>query len=124
MTQSPTILQSASGADADDDAARFKLLVDSITDYAIYMLDPDGRVTSWNAGAERIKGYAADEIIGRHFSRFFTAEDQARGLPARALASAAPEGRVETEGWRVRKDGTPLLGQCRRPADPRRRRAS
>jgi PAS domain S-box-containing protein len=87
---------------------RFELLVDAVADYAIYMLDPDGYVTSWNTGAERIKGYRASEIIGQHFSRFFTPEDQGRGLPATILASAATSGRFESEGWRVRKDGTRL----------------
>jgi PAS domain S-box-containing protein len=85
---------------------RFRLLVQSVTDYAIYMLDPDGRVSSWNAGAERFKGYAADEIIGEHFSRFYSEEDRGAGIPATALATAAREGRFEAEGWRVRKDGT------------------
>jgi len=106
MTQSPTILQSASGADADDDAARFKLLVESITGCAIYMLDVDGRVTSWNAGAEKLTGYAAHEIIGRHFSRFFGDDDKARGLPKTALEAALRVGCFEADGWRLRKDGT------------------
>ena len=85
---------------------RFRLLVQGVTDYAIYMLDPEGRVSSWNAGAERFKGYQADEIIGEHFSRFYPPEDQAAGKPQRALATAAEDGRFEAEGWRVRKDGT------------------
>jgi PAS domain S-box-containing protein len=85
---------------------QFRLLVNGVTDYALYMLDPNGIVTSWNAGAERIKGYAASEIIGQHFSRFYTASDRAAGLPARALQTAAAEGRFEAESWRVRKDGT------------------
>ena len=85
---------------------RFRLLVQGVTDYAIYMLDRDGYVTNWNSGAERIKGYAPDEIIGQHFSRFYTEEDRAAGLPAHGLATAAREGRFEREGWRVRKDGT------------------
>lgn len=85
---------------------RYRLLVESITDYAVYMLDPDGIVTSWNAGAQRFKGYKASEIIGQHFSRFYTPEDRAAGLPERALSTAASEGRFESEGWRVRKDGT------------------
>lgn len=85
---------------------RYRLLIESITDYAIYMLDADGRVTSWNPGAERFKGYRAEEIIGEHFSRFYSAEDQAVGLPARALDAARREGRFEAEGWRVRKDGS------------------
>ncbi|QDO96877.1 PAS domain S-box protein [Ferrovibrio terrae] len=85
---------------------QFRRLVLSVTDYAIYMLDPDGRVESWNAGAEKIKGYTADEIIGAHFSRFYTDEDRAQNLPERGLATAALDGRFEKEGWRVRKDGT------------------
>lgn len=88
---------------ADD--SRYRLLIDSIADYAIYMLDPDGRVSSWNPGAQRFKGYVAAEIIGEHFSRFYTEEDKAIDLPRRALATAANEGRFEQEGWRVRKDG-------------------
>ena len=87
------------------DERRYELLVNAITDYAIYMLDPDGTVTSWNAGAQRIKGYAADEIIGEHFSRFYTEEERSARAPARALQAAVSEGRFEAEGWRVRKDG-------------------
>ena len=86
------------------DASRFELLVNAVTDYAIYMLDPEGFVTSWNSGAQKIKGYAEAEIIGRHFSRFYTEADRAAGLPARALATAGREGRYEAEGWRLRKD--------------------
>jgi PAS domain S-box-containing protein len=85
---------------------RFRLLVQGVTDYAIYMLSPQGEVTNWNVGAERIKGYQADEIVGQHFSRFYTEEDRLDGRPARALGTAAREGRYEAEGWRVRKDGT------------------
>jgi PAS domain S-box-containing protein len=85
---------------------RFRLLVHSVTDYAIYMLDLEGRVSSWNAGAERFKGYTADEITGEHFSRFYSEEDQAAGIPTIALQTAEREGRFEAEGWRVRKDGT------------------
>src|SRR5271166_5694754 len=85
---------------------RFRLLVQSVTDYAIFMLDPEGRVINWNAGAERIKGYAASEIIGQHFSRFYTPEDLDAGVPSRALDTARQTGRFETEGWRLRKDGT------------------
>jgi PAS domain S-box-containing protein len=88
------------------EARSYELLVESVTDYAIYMLNPDGRIASWNAGAERFKGYTKDEIIGEHFSRFYTDEDRATGLPVRALDTAAREGRFEGEGWRVRKDGT------------------
>jgi PAS domain S-box-containing protein len=85
---------------------RFRLMVDSVVDYAIYMLDPSGHVTSWNAGAEWIKGYTADEIIGRHFSCFYPPDDIARGVPQRALAVAAETGRFEAEAWRLRKDGS------------------
>jgi PAS domain S-box-containing protein len=85
---------------------QFRLLVQGVTDYAIYLLDPEGYVASWNQGAQRIKGYDPNEIIGQHFSRFYTDEDKAEGLPARALEVAAREGRFEKEGWRVRKDGT------------------
>ena len=85
---------------------QFRLLVEGVTDYAIYMLDTEGRIASWNAGGERIKGYRADEIIGRHFSCFYTDEDRAIGEPARALAAARNEGKYEKEGLRVRKDGT------------------
>src|ERR671916_258412 len=86
--------------------SRGDLLVQSVTDYAIYMLDPSGIVSSWNPGAERLKQYTAAEIIGEHFSRFYTEEDRASGLPARALTTALAEGRFEAEGWRVRKDGS------------------
>ena len=85
-----------------------ELLIGSITDHAIYVLDPGGHVAMWNPGAERIKGYAASEILGRHFSLFYTAEDREAGLPEQELL-AAVDGRYETEGWRVRKDGTRFL---------------
>jgi PAS domain S-box-containing protein len=88
------------------DEGRYRLLIDAITDYAIYLLDPNGIVTSWNPGAERFKGYTAAEIIGEHFSRFYTDEDKESGLPARALETATREGKFENEGWRVRKDGS------------------
>ena len=84
---------------------RYRLLVEGISDYAIYLLSPEGTVTSWNRGAERFKGYTADEIIGRHFSEFYTPEDRKNGNPERALEIAAREGKYESEGWRVRKDG-------------------
>jgi PAS domain S-box-containing protein len=89
-----------------DEGARYRLLVNAISDYAIFMLDAGGHVASWNPGAERFKGYKAEEILGQHFSRFYTPEDLATGLPARALRTAATEGRFENEGWRLRKDGT------------------
>jgi len=85
---------------------RYRLLVEAVTDYAIYMLDADGIVSSWNPGARRFKGYVADEIIGQHFSRFYSEEDRARGLPEKALRTARDEGRFEAEGWRMRKDGS------------------
>jgi PAS domain S-box-containing protein len=84
---------------------RFRLLVEAVQDYAIFMLDPEGRVTSWNTGAERIKGYKAVEIIDQHFSKFYPPEDVASGKPERLLGIAAREGRAEDEGWRVRKNG-------------------
>jgi PAS domain S-box-containing protein len=87
-------------------ARQFRTLIEGVTDYALYMLDPNGLVINWNTGAERIKGYTADEIIGQHFSRFYTDRDRAAGLPARALQIAAQDGRFEVEGWRVRKDGS------------------
>ena len=85
---------------------RFRLLVEGVVDYAIYMLDVNGAVTNWNAGAERIKGYQSDEIVGSHFSRFYTPEDRQDGVPARALELARRHGRFDAEGWRVRKDGS------------------
>jgi len=84
----------------------FRLLVEGVADYALYMLDPTGIITSWNAGGQRIKGYATDEIVGEHFSRFYTETDRANGKPWRALRIAREQGRYEEEGWRVRKDGT------------------
>jgi PAS domain S-box-containing protein len=89
-----------------DDARRLQLLVEAVTDYALYLLDLDGYIVSWNSGARRIKGYTPDEIIGKNFSRFFTDEDRAIGKPARALQIAKTVGRFEDEAWRVRKDGT------------------
>src|SRR5689334_11081437 len=83
-----------------------ELLIRSMVDYAIYMLSPDGYVASWNPGAERIKGYSAEEIIGEHFSRFYTKEDRVAGVPMQALKTAAETGRFTTEAWRVRKDGS------------------
>jgi PAS domain S-box-containing protein len=85
---------------------RFRLLVQGVADYAIFMLDPNGFVTNWNAGAARIKGYAAEEIVGRHFSQFYPEEDRRQGVPGKALETARRTGKYEAEGWRVRKDGT------------------
>ncbi|MGO6705622.1 hybrid sensor histidine kinase/response regulator [Rhizobium leguminosarum] len=104
-----------------DEEGRFRLLVDAITDYAIYMLSPEGIVTSWNTGAQRFKGYKPPEILGEHFSRFYLEEDRAAGLPARALATAAEHGRFEGEGWRQRKDGSRfwahvIIDPIRRPS--------
>ena len=84
----------------------FSLLVESVTDYAIYMLDPTGHIVSWNSGAKRIKGYEAQEVVGQHFQRFYTEEDRLLDKPMSGLKIAATEGRLETEGWRLRKDGT------------------
>jgi PAS domain S-box-containing protein len=84
----------------------FRLFINGVTDYALFRLDPDGIISSWNAGAERIKGYKANEIIGRHYSQFYTEEERDAGVPQRALRAARYEGRYEAEGWRVRKDGT------------------
>ncbi len=89
-----------------DAERRFRILVQGVIDYAIFMLDPEGRVANWNAGAQRIKGYAPDEIVGEHFSRFYTREDFDAGVPKRALETAREVGRYESEGWRVRKDGS------------------
>jgi PAS domain S-box-containing protein len=100
--------ESSSGTSSQglDSEARFRLFVDAVVDYAICMLDRDGYVTSWNRGAERIKGYSANEIIGQHFSKFYSPEDVESGLPARGLTTAAQEGRFESEGWRVRRNGS------------------
>ena len=85
---------------------RFRLLVEGVIDYAIFMLDPQGYIVSWNRGAERIKGYRAEEIVGQHFSRFYLEEDVERGVPATMLERARSRGRYEAEGWRLRKDGS------------------
>ncbi len=88
------------------DSERYRILVEAITDYAVYLLEPNGNIASWNPGAQRFKGYQASEIIGKNFAVFYTPEERAVGLPQKALATAAKEGKFETEGWRVRKDGT------------------
>jgi PAS domain S-box-containing protein len=87
-------------------ADRYRLLIDAVGDYAIFMLEPGGRVASWNPGAQRIKGYSADEIVGQHFSVFYTPDDIASGKPTHLLEAAARQGHVEDEGWRMRKDGS------------------
>jgi PAS domain S-box-containing protein len=92
--------------DSFENERNFRLLVENVADYALYMLDPRGFVTSWNIGGQRIKGYLPSEILGQHFSRFYTETDRANGKPARALMIAEQQGRYEEEGWRVRKDGT------------------
>ena len=94
------------GAERRASEQRFRLFVDGAADHALFMLDPQGRIVDWNAGAQRLKGYAADEITGQHFSRFFTEEDQKAGLPQHVLQVAAREGKFVAEGWRVRKDGS------------------
>ena len=102
----PSLKKLQSGLDGVADARRLQLLIDAIVDYAIYMMDVDGTVRSWNSGAERLKGYSADEIIGKPFSSFYSLEDRAKGLPETALRVAAETGRFGSEGWRVRKDGS------------------
>jgi PAS domain S-box-containing protein len=91
---------------ANEELVQFRRMVASVRDYAVFMVDPGGYITTWNAGAEHIKGYRADEIIGRHFSNFYTAEDRLRAHPAEELEIASREGRFEEEGWRIRKDGS------------------
>ena len=92
--------------DLRESEERFRLLVGNVSDYAIFLLDPDGRVSSWNLGVERLKGYRADEIVGRHFAQFYTQDDRRSGLPEFGLREAETKGRWENEGWRVRKDGS------------------
>lgn len=99
----------ATAAQLEESERRFRVLIDAVTDYAIYMLDRSGIVVSWNSGAERIKGYSAGEIIGQHFSRFYTEEDRRKGVPQTALAAAERTGKYEAEGSRVRKDGSTFL---------------
>src|SRR6201996_344311 len=100
------VQQSRQQRDLFESERSFRLLVEGVADYALFMLDPTGIVTSWNIGAQRIKGYATEEILGQHFSRFYTETDRANGKPARALRIAREQGRYEEDGWRVRKDGT------------------
>jgi PAS domain S-box-containing protein len=115
------VLSPGPGLEPVSDERRFQLLVDAVRDYAIFMLDPHGIVSSWNSGAQRFKGYKADEIIGQHFSRFYTDEDRQAGVPQQALATAVAEGKYETEGWRVRKDGRLARSQGRQPLLGQRR---
>ena len=96
----------SSGIESFDEARRLQLLIDGVIDYAVYMISPEGLVVSWNSGARRLKGYEPSEIIGRPFATFFTPEDRERRLPQQALETATRTGRFETEGWRVRKDGS------------------
>jgi PAS domain S-box-containing protein len=102
----PDALNRKSDQSLAESESRYRQLVNAVVDYAIFQLDPEGRITTWNAGAQRIKGYRAEEIIGQHFSRFYTDEDKAAGIPKKALQQAAATGRFEAEGLRVRKDGT------------------
>lgn len=107
MAVKNTVLQASNRFDASlTQDGRYRLLIEAVTDYAIYMLDPEGVISSWNPGAQRFKGYTASEVIGSHFSRFYIDEDRKAGLPARALETSAREGKFENEGWRVRKDGS------------------
>src|SRR4029077_4583927 len=92
--------------EALSDERRLQLLVQAVVDYALFLLNPDGLVVTWNTGARKLKGYDEKEILGQHFSRFFTPEDQRRGLPSTVLHNAAKDGRLESEGWGVRKDGS------------------
>jgi PAS domain S-box-containing protein len=96
----------ASVSQLEESERRFRILVQGVVDYAIFMLDPGGTIINWNPGAQRIKGYTRDEIIGQHFSRFYTEKDRENRVPHRALETAARTGKYEAEGWRVRKDGT------------------
>src|SRR5207247_5457247 len=105
-TPGPGMLEKSKQRQRDlfESERNFRLLVEGVADYALYMLDPAGVVTSWNIGGQRIKGYAPEEIVGQHFSRFYTEVDRANGKPLRALLIARAQGRYEEEGWRVRKD--------------------
>ena len=108
VVQNSILVDQAQAADSElrTSEERFRLLVEGVKDYAIFMLDPSGHITSWNQGAERIKGYRAEEVIGRHFSLFYREEDATAGVPIRGLKIAEQEGRFEAEGWRQRKDGS------------------
>lgn len=106
MTAEPTKASSESARELSRNHETLKMLLNGVTDYAIFMIDPAGIVLTWNTGAARLKGYPADEIIGQHFSRFYTQDAITTGHPERELQIAKAEGRYEEEGWRVRKDGT------------------
>ena len=106
MEQEKKRKESAVSRRHQSEARQFRLLVQQVQEYAIFMMDAEGRITTWNAGAERIKGYTAAEIIGRPYSTFFPPEEAASGKPQKILAAAARDGKAETEGWRVRKDGS------------------
>ena len=112
------------GARWAESGEMLQLLVEAVQDYAIFMLDPDGRVASWNAGAQRIKGWTAEEIVGQHFRVFYPAEQQESRHPEHELEVALREGHYEEEGWRVRKDGSTLLGPRHDHRGPRPRRAA
>lgn len=103
----------ATAARLEESERRFHLLIDAVTEYAIFMLDTAGNVVSWNPGAERIKGYSSAEILGQHFSRFYTEDDRQKGLPRTALATAEQTGKYESEGWRCRKGRYHLHGERR-----------
>ena len=118
MTEATEKCQTEQLSGALTDEQRFRLLVNAVTDYAIYMLDAAGNVASWNAGAERFKGYTAKEIIGRHFSTFYTEEDIQRGVPATALETSARTGKFEAEGWRRTQGWHALLGACHHRSHP------
>ena len=98
---------------------KFRLLVQGVTDYAIYMLDPEGVITNWNTGAARIKGYSEAEVIGQHFSMFYTPEDRAAGVPARALERARPRRPLRIGGMARPQGRHAILGQCGDRCDPR-----
>jgi PAS domain S-box-containing protein len=103
---------------------RLELLVEAVVDYALYLLNPQGRIVSWNPGASRLKGYEAEEIIGRDFAAFFSPEDRERGIPQIALSTAAKTGRFESEGWRVRKDGSRFWARSARRHSRAKRRTA
>src|SRR6185437_16258851 len=106
MAKPPAVVPPVAPVSAIKSSDVFRRLVDAVSDYAIFVLDPSGNIASWNPGAQKLKGYLANEIIGKHFSIFYTAPDLAKDNPAYELAVTSKVGRFEDEGWRVRKDGT------------------